>query len=66
MATPIPSLGACVARMTSGERCVDTDRNLRLANEKVQDVTIKKLTRGNPSMTGKFAELKKAGSSTLE
>jgi len=35
-----------------------TDRNLRLANDKAQDVTIKKLTRGNPTMAGKFAELK--------
>ena len=34
-----------------------TDRNLRLANDKAQDVTIKKLTRGNPTMTAKFAEL---------
>lgn len=36
-----------------------TDRNLRLANEKAQDVTIKKLTRGNPTMAAKFAELSK-------
>jgi len=35
-----------------------TDRNLRLANDKAQDVTIKKLTRGNPTMEAKFAELK--------
>lgn len=35
-----------------------TDRNLRLANDKAQDVTIKKLTRRNPTMAGKFAELK--------
>jgi hypothetical protein len=35
-----------------------TDRNLRLANDKAQDVTIKKLTRHNPTMAGKFAELK--------
>ena len=34
------------------------DRNLRLANDKAQDVTIKKLTRGNPTMADKFAELK--------
>lgn len=32
------------------------DRNLRLANDKAQDVTIKKLTRGNPTMAAKFAE----------
>lgn len=34
-----------------------TDRNLRLANEKAQDVTIKKLTRKNPTMAARFAEL---------
>lgn len=33
------------------------DRNLRLANDKAQDVTIKKLTRGNPTMAEMFAEL---------
>lgn len=36
-----------------------TDRNLRLANDKAQDVTIKKLTRGNPTMAEKFADLKR-------
>jgi len=35
-----------------------TDRNLRLANDKAQDVTIKKLTRSNPTMAAKFLELK--------
>jgi hypothetical protein len=43
-----------------------TDRNLRLANDKAQDVTIKKLTRGNPTMAAKFAELKKHGPSDAE
>lgn len=38
---------------------IGADRNLRLANDKAQDVTIKKLTRGNPTMAAKFAELKK-------
>ena len=38
-----------------------TDRNLRLANDKAQDVTIKRLTRGNPTMAAKFAELKDHG-----
>lgn len=37
---------------------IGADRNLRLANDKAQDVTIKKLTRGNPTMAAKFAELK--------
>jgi hypothetical protein len=39
------------------------DRNLRLANDKAQDVTIKKLTRGNPTMAAKFNELKNQGAS---
>lgn len=34
-----------------------TDRNLRLANNKAQDVTIKKLTKSNPTMAAKFDEL---------
>tara|TARA_R110002110_G_scaffold415794_1_gene656134 strand:+ start:3362 stop:4705 length:1344 start_codon:yes stop_codon:yes gene_type:complete len=33
---------------------LSTDRNLRLANDKAQDVTIKKLTRKNPTMAAKF------------
>jgi len=37
---------------------LNTSRNLRLANDKAQDVTIKKLTRNNPTMANKFAELK--------
>ena len=37
---------------------VGADRNLRLANDKAQDVTIKKLTRGNPTMKARFDELK--------
>jgi hypothetical protein len=43
------------------EALLGTDRNLRLANDKAQDVTIKKLTRGNPTMASKFDELKKQG-----
>ena len=43
------------------EALLGTDRNLRLANDKAQDVTIKKLTRGNPTMAAKFSELKERG-----
>lgn len=32
--------------------------NLRLANDKAEDLSVKKLTRGNPTMAAKFAELK--------
>lgn len=38
--------------------------NLRLANDKAEDLTIKKLTRGNPTMAARFAELDAAGGST--
>jgi hypothetical protein len=48
------------------EALLGTDRNLRLANDKAQDVTIKKLTRGNPTMAGKFAELKDQGPADAE
>lgn len=35
-----------------------SENNLRLANNKADDLTVKKLTRGNPTMAEKFAELK--------
>ena len=35
-----------------------SENNLRLANNKLDDVTVKKLTRGNPTMALKFTELK--------
>ena len=38
---------------------VSSENNLRLANEKAQDLSIKKLTRGNPTMIAKFEELDK-------
>ncbi len=36
---------------------LSSENNLRLANNKAEDLTIKKLTRGNPTMTAKFEEL---------
>ena len=39
------------------EALLSSDRQLRLANDKAQDVTIKKLTRGNETMAAKFREL---------
>lgn len=39
-----------------------SENNLRLANNKADDLTVKKLTRKNPTMAAKFAELKKAPS----
>ncbi|MBC9879939.1 DUF2130 domain-containing protein [Bradyrhizobium sp. INPA01-394B] len=45
---------------------IGADRNLRLANDKAQDVTIKKLTKGNPTMAAKFAELNSAPAEAAE
>lgn len=39
------------------EELKGSENNLRLANNKAQDITIKKLTRGNPTMAAKFAEV---------
>jgi hypothetical protein len=38
-----------------------TERNLRLANDKAHGVTIKKLTRKNPTMAAKFEQLNNEG-----
>jgi len=46
------------------EALLGTDRNLRLANDKAEDVTIKRLTRGNPTMAAKFGEVKKPGAAS--
>jgi hypothetical protein len=37
---------------------LSSENNLRLANNKAEDLTIQKLTRGNPTMITKFEELK--------
>lgn len=44
------------------EALLGSERNLRLANDKAQDLTIKKLTRKNPTMKAKFAALKEVES----
>ena len=41
------------------EALLSSENNLRLANNKAEDLSIKKLTRNNPTMAQKFAELKK-------
>jgi len=40
------------------EALLSSENNLRLANNKAEDLTIKKLTGGNPTMQKKFEELK--------
>jgi hypothetical protein len=39
------------------EALLSSENNLRIANNKAEDLTIKKLTRGNPTMTAKFDAL---------
>ena len=41
------------------EGLIGSERNLRLANDKAQDLSIKKLTKNNPTMAAKFEELRK-------
>ena len=41
------------------EGLVGADRNLRYANDKLQDLSVKKLTHANPTMKAKFDEVKK-------
>lgn len=41
------------------EGLIGSENNLRLANDKAQDLSIKKLTKNNPTMQEKFDELKK-------
>jgi len=40
------------------EALLSSDNNLRLANQKAEDLTIKRLTHGNPTMKAKFDELR--------
>jgi hypothetical protein len=42
------------------EALIGSENNLRLANNKADELTIKKLTKGNPTMAAKFAEIEKA------
>ena len=48
------------------EELLGAENNLRLAKDKSEDVSIKKLTRGNPTMTAKFKALPPLDPNTLE
>lgn len=48
------------------ENLLKTDDNLRLANNKVEDLSIKKITRNNPTMQKMFEELKNQKEETIE
>lgn len=59
--TAIDEIDKSIDRLQKAkEALLGSERNLRLANDKAQDVTVRKLTRGNPTMAAKFAELEDA------
>ena len=43
------------------EALISSESNLRIANDKAEDLTVKKLTRNNPTMKAKFAEIAEGG-----
>jgi hypothetical protein len=54
----IESIDKTIAQLEKTKAALlGTERNLRLAHEKAEDVSVKKLTRGNPTMAAKFKEL---------
>lgn len=56
--TAIDEIDKSIARMEAVKRSLTTSENqLRLANNKLEDVSVKKLTRGNPTMKAKFDEV---------
>jgi hypothetical protein len=56
--TAIEEIDKSIDRLQKAkDALIGSERHLRLANDKAQDVTIKKLTRGNPTMAIKFAEI---------
>lgn len=55
--TAIDEIDKSIDRLNKAkENLMKSGNNLRLANNKAQDLTIKRLTRGNPTMAAKFDE----------
>ena len=58
--TAIEEIDKTILHLTKvKEGLIGSENNLRLANDKAQDLSIRKLTRGNPTMQNMFNELKK-------
>lgn len=58
--TAIDEIDKSIAHLNKiKEALISSENNLRLANDKAQDLSIKKLTRGNPTMQKKFEDVKK-------
>ena len=58
--TAIKEIDKTIEHLTKvRDNLLGSEKNLRLANDKAEEITIKKLTNGNPTMKGKFDELGK-------
>lgn len=61
--TAIESIDKSIVQLQkTKENLLRSEDNLRLASDKADDLTVKKLTRGNQTMTSKFENLKNAKS----
>lgn len=57
--TAIDSIDKSIVQLQkTKENLLRSEDNLRIANNKADELTVKKLIRGNPTMAAKFAELK--------
>lgn len=60
--TAIEEIDKAIERLQkSKEALLGSEKNLRLANNKADDLTIKKLTKHNPTMAAKFDDLQNSG-----
>ena len=58
--TAIEEIDKSIAHLNKiKDALIGSENNLRIANNKADDLSIKKLTKGNPTMIAKFEELKK-------
>ena len=56
--TAIDSIDKSIAQLQkTKDALLSSENNLRLANNKAEELTVKRLTRSNPTMTAKFDEL---------
>ena len=64
--TAIKEIDNAIDRLEKTKKALlGSENNLRLANKKAEDLSIRKLTRKNPTMAAKFAELEAGDDSTL-
>jgi hypothetical protein len=59
--TAVDSIDKSIAQLQkTKDALLSSENNLRIANNKADELSVKKLTRGNPTMAAKFAELDEA------